>query len=209
MLRCASRLEYLRAAKYGMKIIPTLIYNLPTQNDERAVISFEVYQLHPGRYYRNCFDPKNGLAPVVIEDWNSIKLVDYKLFHTDHTHPQWSSHLRQDLNRFLMNSQPRKSLHVSLDDDRMALSRQFLTQHLSQLEWQGELNVQIVDRTATRNTERTSQMCAKFFSGHRFAVLEYHRQLVRGPADSPAVMYDLGHTGFIPQHYLHDPPLLT
>ena len=209
LLRCASRLEYLRAAKYAMKIIPTLIHNLPTQNDERAVISFEVYQLHPGRYYHNCFDPKNGVAPVVIEDWDRIKLVDYKLFHHHYKEPQWDSHLRQDLDRFLMNSQPHKCLHVSLDDHRMQLSWQFLAQNFTGLKWRGRLAIQIVDRTATSNTQRTIRTISKFFSGQQFDTIEYHRQLISGPPDSPAEMHDLGYTGFIPQHYLHDPPLIA
>lgn len=189
-----------------MKIIPTLIYDLAVDLDQRAVISFEVYKLHPGRYYRNCFDPLDGVAPVVIEDWHSIRMVDYKLFFSEWREPDYRSNLRGDLDRFLMNSQPRKCLHVSLDDHRAPLTYQFLARHFNRLQWQGELNLQIIDRTATRDVQGTARMVGKFFSGYGFAVLEYHRQLISGPPDSPAVMYDLGSTGFSPQHYLHDPP---
>jgi hypothetical protein len=208
LLRCASRCEYLRAGKYGMKIIPTLIYDLCTENDQRAVISFEVYHQHPGLYYHNCYDSVRGVVPVVIEDWNMIKLVDYKLFFPVESIPDYRADLRRDLDRFLMNTQPRKILHLSLDDDRYALSQHFLAKHLKNLKWLGELNVQVVDRTATLDAAQTSSMVAKFFRSNRLAVLEYHRQLLRGPVNSAAVMYDLKSTNTL-QHYLHDPPQLT
>ena len=176
------------------------------QTHERAVISFEVYKLHPDRYYRNCFDPVDQVLPVAIEDWNTIGYVDYKLFFTDWSERDYRVELRRDLDRFLMNSQPSKVLHVSLDDDRAALSHQFLARHLGGLEWKGQLNLQICDRTRTLDAAAASRMVAKFFKGNQFNIIEYHKQLISGPENSPAVLYNLGAANFLPQHYLHDPP---
>jgi hypothetical protein len=188
-----------------MKIIPTLI-SMYHQNHERAVISFEVYQQHPDRYYRNCYDSVNQVPPVIIEDWNTIGYVDFKLFFTSWRNRDYRVELRRDLDRFLMNSHPYKVLHVSLDDAHAALSRQLLAQHFDRLKWQGQLSLQICDRTATRDAAAAGRMAAKFFKGQQFNVIEYHKQLLLGPENSFAVMYDLSADNPIPQHYLHDPP---
>lgn len=188
-----------------MKIIPTLIHHVKNTEHRRAVISYSVYRDHPNLYYRNCFDPLLGVAPVAIEDWDDICFVDYKLFQHSYREPDYTINLRRDLDRFLMNRQPVKCLHLSLDDENLKLTPQFLNRQLGNLRWRMELQLQVVDRTATTDPLPVVNMFKQFIKDKPISEAEYHHQLVRGPADSPASLHDLLSDSPC-QYYLHDPP---
>jgi hypothetical protein len=168
--------------------VPTSInmrkFGLPTdERSARVVVDYRVYTSQEGLYHRVCTDRKEGILPDRLVNWDTIQIVDYKLWRKTMPHSQRQ---RQDLDQFLMNTQQQKLLHVSIDDTDLYFSRSILEHYLGNLKWQGNLHLQIMDRgqrtIADNQSDWTHQysMVQDFFSTSPLASLDYYQQSFTG-----------------------------
>lgn len=121
--------------------------------------------------WHECTDIDFGIPKDVIfdADWNDFKFCDYKLFISVTT-TEINSQVML-LRKFLLNNQPFKILHVSLDDRK--INAFDLLKQLGNLNWTGELGIEINDRTETLSSLNDIRKIAEFFPINDIVSLDY------------------------------------
>ena len=137
-------------------------------------------------FYRVCKDPGQGL-PRESVDWSTVTFCDFKLFRESlEQHQQ-----RLTLDRWLLDPifiGTTRVLHVSIDDLGED-PRQLLTV-LKDLEWQGDLFIEIYDRTEWPIKDRNLIEIRDQFQPSPVAI-EYHRHPLEASSNHAAWVVDL------------------
>ena len=96
------------------------------------------------RFFRVCSDPPRGIPRETV-DWSQIVYCDYKLF----AESLWCQDQKLTLDQWLASAYaPRlRQLHISIDDTGADPLKLLGT--LKGLRWQGDLIIQVFDRTAS------------------------------------------------------------
>jgi hypothetical protein len=121
--------------------------------------------------WHECTDIDFEIPKDVISDdnWNDFKYCDYKLYISV-TNTEVNAQFTI-LKKFLLNNQPFKILHVSLDDRKINAFN--LLKQLGSLEWTGELGVEINDRTETLTSLNEIRKITDFFLIDKIISLDY------------------------------------
>jgi hypothetical protein len=128
-------------------VIDPWVFIVPSNNDHYALLEHNQWLNRQGanHFYRNCQDPDRGIAREKIQNFQEINTIDYKLYSIN-----LSNHAAARLlNRILTNPQPRKLLHISMDDQQCRYP-EHLMDTFRRLEFTGQLAIEIVESCALR-----------------------------------------------------------
>ena len=136
-------------------------------------------RLGPNYFYRRCTDPDNGIARELVQNFTAINSVDYKIFSVN-----LSKHFAASvLNRILTNPEPRKLLHISIDDQECRYP-EHLMETFCGMEFTGQLAIEIVDNSGLRySLDRTLKyrQCLPL-SNPNLISIDYHYNFENGSA---------------------------
>ena len=97
--------------------------------NQRLVLAHYCYHSTPDRYYFNTCDQYTGAVPLEnrnFNSWDTIKFLDCKLHSQLRSDKLLRQMLISDLNKFLMNTQPLRILHLAPEHiDLLCLLQQF------------------------------------------------------------------------------------
>ena len=135
--------------------------------------------LGPNYFYRCCTDPDNGIARVQVKNFTAINSVDYKIFSVN-----LSNHFAAGvLNCILTNPEPRKLLHISIDDHECRYPEHLMDTFCG-MEFTGQLAIEIVDNSALRysiDRARKYRQCLPVTNPNLISI-DYHYNFENGAA---------------------------
>lgn len=119
----------------------------PTPQDHNSLLMANQWLNRdgPAYFYRYCTDPDNGLDRELVQNFSRINSIDYKIYGIN-----ISQHgPARLLSRILANPEPRKLLHISMDDQQCRYPEQLMDMFRS-LQFRGQLAIEIVESCALR-----------------------------------------------------------
>jgi len=148
--------------------------------NQRLVLAHYCYHTLPNRYYFNTCSEYSGAVPMKnlnFDRWDTIKFLDCKLHSELRTDKLLRQLLISDLNKFLMNTQPLRILHLAPEHvDLLSLLEQFSFSNLLILEihWPTERidpsAVAAVD--AWLDPRRTNIIMTHYIASHQHLVIK-------------------------------------
>ena len=148
----------------------------------------------PSYFYRCCTDPDLGIAREQVQNFTTINYVDYKIYSVN-----LSNHsAARLLNRILTNPEPRKLLHISLDDQQCRYP-EHLMDTFRRMEFRGDLAIEIVESSALRFSAARARSYRQCFpqNNPNLRSIDYHYNFDH----SSAVFLDLLDLAGEPYYY--------
>lgn len=137
-----------------------------------------------GQFYHLCGDYDQGLLPQHIQ-WSDIVYCDYKLFDQS----LWITEQRSQLEQWLNDQKNMKLLHVSIDEPEASAIELLLS--LRGLPWQGDLCLQVYDRTRRGTDPHTVREIRDIFNHEDLWAFDFNRHPVNDQHNDLAWVRDL------------------
>jgi len=168
----------------------------PTDNDHYALLDQNKWLNRQGAnfFYRRCTDPDHGIAREQVKNFSIVNTIDYKLYSVN-----LSQHGPQRLlQRILVNPEPCKLLHISIDDQQCRYP-EHLMDTFRRLEFRGQLAIEIVESSALRFSPSRARSYLQCFPQDtpNLLSIDYHYNF----DNSSAVFMDLLDASYEPFYY--------